>query len=128
MNLVLIDSSVWIDYFRGSKIVRRKDFENLVDNNQICVNDLILSELIPSLNHRKENEIIDILQIVRKIPLDIDWNEIIAFQTINLKNGINNIGIPDLIVLQNVIQNNLSLYSLDKHFETMNKYHKFSLY
>jgi len=127
MSLVLVDSSVWIDYLRGSKKINSHDFENLIDNNQICVNDLILSELIPSLNHRKETEIIDILQTVKKMPLRIDWDEIITFQTINLKNGINNIGIPDLMILQNVIQNSLSLYSIDKHFGIMNKYHKFLL-
>jgi len=128
MSLVLVDSSVWIDYFRGSKNIRIDDFENLVDNNQICVNDLILSELIPALDHRKESEIIDILQSVRKIPLKIDWTEIIAFQTVNLKKGVNNIGIPDLIILQNAIQNNLSIYTIDKHFAAMNRYHKFLLY
>lgn len=50
MSLILVDSSVWIDYFRGSNHIKIHDFENLIDNNQICINDLILSELIPSLH------------------------------------------------------------------------------
>lgn len=128
MSPVLVDSSVWIEYFRGSKNIRTVDFENLIDNNNVCINDLILSELIPSLNHRKKNEIIGILKIVKKIPLRIDWDEIIKFQTINLKNGVNNIGIPDLIILQNVIQNGVYLYSIDKHFQILNRHHKFSLF
>ncbi|HQQ23318.1 MAG TPA: PIN domain-containing protein [Spirochaetota bacterium] len=128
MNLVLIDSSVWIAYFRGIKTARINEFENLIDNNQICVNDLILSELLPSLYQRKESEIIDILKSVRKIPLEINWDEIIEFQRINLKSGINNVGIPDLIIVQNVIQNGISLFTIDNHFHIMSKHHKFKLY
>ena len=128
MNLVLIDSSVWIAYFRGIKTARINEFENLIDNNRICVNDLILSELLPSLYQRKESEIIDILKSVRKIPLEINWDEIIEFQRINLKSGINNVGIPDLIIVQNVIQNGISLFTIDKHFHIMSKHHKFKLY
>ena len=38
------------------------------------------------------------------------------FQYECLKNGINGIGIPDLIIAQNAKQNNCPIYSLDKHF------------
>jgi predicted nucleic acid-binding protein len=127
MSLVLVDSSVWIDYFRGSKIIKINEFEEFVDNNQICINDLILTELLPNLYLRKESEIIDILKSVRKLPLQIDWEQIIDFQKINLKSGINNIGVPDLIIIQNVIQNNVTLYSVDKHFSIMAKYHKYTM-
>lgn len=87
------------------------------------MNDLILSELIPSLSNRKENELVDLLQAVTKTTLNIDWGNIVKLQTINLKNGLNNIGIPDLIIVQNAVQNNLSLYTVDKHFALMKPVH-----
>ena len=127
MSLVLVDSSVWIDYFRGSSTIKIKDLENFIDNNQICTNNLILSELLPSLIHQKENELVDILESIHKIHLEINWEELINFQKINLKNGINNVGIPDLIILQNIIQNNLILYSIDKRFKIMAKFHKYAM-
>jgi hypothetical protein len=127
MSLVLVDSSVWIDYFRGSSTIKIKDLENFIDNNQICTNNLILAELLPSLIHQKENELVDILESIHKIHLEINWEELINFQKINLKNGINNVGIPDLIILQNIIQNNLILYSIDKHFKKMAKFHKYAM-
>ena len=128
MKPVLIDSSVWIDYFRGSDRIRTDEFEDLIDNNRICVNDLILAELLPSLYIKKQNEIIDILKSVRNIPLKIDWQEIIELQKLNLKKGINNVGIPDLIIVQNIIQNDISIYSLDKHFQLMAKDQGFRLF
>jgi hypothetical protein len=100
----------------------------LIDNNQICVNDLILSELLPFLKIKKELKLIDILLSIRKIPLAIDWPQIIDYQTLNLKSGINNVGIPDLIILQNVISSNLTLFTRDKHFSLMKEIISFNLF
>jgi len=127
MSRVLVDSSIWIEYFRGSKSINASRLNELLDNNQICINDLILSELLPSLLHRKEYHVVDLLKSISKIPIVIEWNKIIDFQTKNIKNGFNNIGIPDLIILQNVLQNDLVLYSIDKHFIFLQKLYKYSL-
>jgi len=126
MKNILVDSSVWIEYFRGRKEVAALD--ELIDRNQICINNLILSELIPFLRIKKEIALIKILMTIKNIAIKIDWAEIIDFQEINLRKGLNNIGIPDLIIVQNVRDNNLLLYSLDKHFELMSKYIVFDRY
>jgi predicted nucleic acid-binding protein len=119
MKQILVDSSVWIGYFRG--IDEAKKLNILLDSNAICINELILSEIIPSLVMRKENELINILSSIEKMRLDIDWVGIRQMQVINLKNGLNRVGIPDLIIAQNAIQNKVELYSFDKHFELMIK-------
>ena len=127
MSRVLVDSSIWIEYFRGSKSIDVSTFNELLDNNQLCINDLILSELLPSLLHKKEYHVGDLLKSIYNIPIIIDWTEIIDFQTNNIKNGYNNIGIPDLIIIQNVLQNNLVLFSIDKHFTLLQKLYKYKL-
>jgi hypothetical protein len=128
MSLVLVDSSAWIEYFHSSNAINQDKFESLIDNNQICMNQLILSELLPSLIHKKELDVVDILESIQEIPIQIDWIKIIKAQTINIKKGYNNIGIPDLIIMQNAIQNNLSIYSLDKHFKILSKLHGCKLF
>ncbi len=128
MSKVLVDSSVWIDYFRGSPEINKFKLEELIDNNQVCTNDLILSELLPPLILQKQEEVIDILKTIKNIPISIVWNDIIDYQIINLKNGINKVGVPDLILLQNTIQNNLIIFSSDKHFELMSKYIEFKTF
>jgi predicted nucleic acid-binding protein len=127
MNRVLVDSSVWIDYFRGSINPKILIVEDLIDANRIYINDLILTELIPFLLQKKEYHVVELLKTINGIPIQIDWHNIIDLQTRNLKYGINNIGIPDLIILQNVLQNNIILFSLDKHFRLLKKYYKFEL-
>ena len=123
---VLVDSSVWIDYFRGSNHVDRLDF--LIDEGLLVTNDLILAELIPPLNIRKQRRVISLLKALVRIPVNIDWENIIDMQTKCIRNGINKVGIPDLIIAQNAILNNLDLYSHDKHFKLMSKHISLSLY
>lgn len=115
---ILIDSSVWIDYFRSGEESALLDM--YIAQNVICTNDLILAELIPFLKLKNEKQVIKLLNEITKIPLNINWQKIIEYQTTCIKKGINKIGIPDLIIIDNVIQNKLVLYSFDKHFKLIN--------
>ena len=114
---VLVDTSVWVDYFRGGDNSAKLDL--LIDENLIVINDLILAELIPFLRIRNQQKIINLLYNVKNLKLEINWNEIIDFQFKCLKNGLNGIGIPDLIIAQNANQNRCKIYTLDSHFSLM---------
>jgi predicted nucleic acid-binding protein len=58
----------------------------------------------------------------------IDWEELIDNQVKCLKGGANGIGIPDLIIAQNAKTNNCMVFSLDKHFQLLNRFINFNLY
>ncbi len=124
--MVLVDTSIWIDYFRGSG--NSKDMEFLIDENLIIINDIILAELIPYLKIKKQTKVVKLLYEITRIPLNIHWEEIIEFQLKCLKSGANGVGIPDLIIAQNAKQNNCKIYSLDKHFRLLNKILKVNLH
>ncbi|MBU4055315.1 MAG: PIN domain nuclease, partial [Proteobacteria bacterium] len=64
-------------------------------------------------------KLISLLRNIRRLDLFIDWNQIIDYQYKCLKNGINGVGIPDLIIAQNAIQNECELFSQDNHFFLM---------
>ena len=114
---VLVDTSIWIEYFRTGSNSEKLDF--LIDENLIVINDLILAELVPSLRTRNQRKIVKLLHNINKLELSIKWDQIIEFQFKCLKNGLNGIGIPDLIVAQNAKQNHCEIYSLDRHFKLM---------
>lgn len=117
---ILIDSSVWIDYFKGSK--KADSLNHLIEQNLVCTNLLILAELIPFLQLKRQNKLIEHLKMLDSIPIEIDWTELIEYQLICLKKGINKVGIPDLMILQNIKQNNIYLYTFDKHFRLIAEY------
>ncbi len=122
---ILVDSSIWIDYFRSG--LHSEKLDRYIDQNQICTNDLILAELIPFLKVKKQFRVMRLLTEITNIPLNINWQNIIDFRTTCLRNGINNIGIPDLIILDNAIQHDLVLFTHDKHFSKMSKHIGFEL-
>ena len=123
---VLVDTSIWIDYFRGGD--GSKDLGFLIDENLIVINDLILAELTPYLKIKRQIKVINLLHEVNQIPLDIHWEEIIEFQVKCLKAGANGVGIPDLIIAQNAKQYGCKVFSLDKHFRVLNQVLNVRLY
>ncbi len=71
---------------------------------------------------------INLLYELNRIPMQINWEEIIVFQVECLKSGANGVGIPDLIIAQNAKTNNCKVYSLDKHFRLLNQIVNVELY
>ena len=55
--MVLVDSTVWIDYFRGTRNDLHR-LDTLIDEGTIAVNSLILTELLPSLTLQKQTTLI----------------------------------------------------------------------
>ena len=94
----------------------------LIKNDLVVVNDIIIAELVPFLHNAKAHELIDAILSLPKNKLDIQWDRLIDTQKINLANGINKVGIPDLIILQNVVQNNQTLWTNDKHCYLMQEF------
>ena len=56
---VLVDTSVWISFFRGRKdeaeVCEALDY--LLSGDEVVVNDVILSELLPPIVVRKERRV-----------------------------------------------------------------------
>lgn len=117
---VLVDSSVWVAYFRTAGDMREVDW--LIEEGLIVTNDLILAELTPPLMVRGERKLVRLLREIERPPLALDWEGISQMQATCLRNGINKVGMPDLIIAQHAIQHDLSLFSLDKHFGLMSRH------
>jgi len=123
---VLVDTSVWIDYFRDAN--NSPGLDALISENLIVTNDIILAELIPFLKAKKRLAVVKLLQEVNRLPMQINWEDIIQFQLKCLKAGANGIGIPDLIIAQNAKLNDCKIYSLDKHFRLLRQVIKVELF
>ena len=123
---ILVDSSIWIAYFR--KGINNVELEYLIDENLILINDLILSELVPFLKIQNKLKLIRLLNEIERLPILIDWIGITNLQTNCLKKGICGVGIPDLIIAQNAIDNKVMVFSHDKDFIKLQAVSKLSLY
>ena len=123
---VLADSSVWVDYFRDRGPSDALEF--LIEANLVVTNDLILTELIPPLHLRKQGRLIALLKELERRPITPNWDDLVQMQVTCLRNGINGIGIPDLIIAQNAIQHDLQLLARDKHFDLLGEHMPLPMY
>ena len=124
--VVLVDTSIWVDYFRGGD--HSSDLDTLIDENLLVTNDIILAELIPYLKVKKQITVIKLLREISRFPMQINWEELIEYQVSCLKAGASGVGISDLLIAQNAKANNCRIYSLDKHFRLLSQIMKLKLY
>ena len=123
---VIIDSSVWIEYFRNGNNYEKVDF--LIEKNRVVINDLILTELTPFLKLKKQHNLVKLLHNINNAAIEIKWSQLVELQYRCLINGLNGVGISDLIICQNAMQHNCKVYSLDKHFSKMSKFLGFEVF
>lgn len=123
---ILLDTSVWVDYFKGGQYSNKVD--RLIEMNVVAICDVVLVELIPFLKHRAEEELVSLLYKVPLLTYDLNWQILTDDQVSCLSNGINKAGIPDLMIVETVKQNHAMLCSLDKHFYLMSSLLGFDVY
>jgi hypothetical protein len=118
---VIVDSSVLIAFFRGKEIIADKVSRLLLDN-RVVTTGIIIAELLQGMKDVKEEKnISDIL--AETSPLEITTDLWIKAGKIALslrRKGIN-LPLTDVALAALAIEHNLSIFTLDKHFEQIPK-------
>jgi len=118
---VLVDSSVWVSFFRGMKgeetVARVLDY--LLAGDEAVVNEVIKTEVMPMMVVKGEDA--TLLDAVRCPPLEIDWPAVRELQVKCLKKGINKVGVGDLVIALDAVRRQFPLFTLDKHFRLVSK-------
>jgi predicted nucleic acid-binding protein len=52
--LILVDSSVWIDYFRGAITAQTEILDRLLDQEPLAIGDLILTEVLQGFDDERD--------------------------------------------------------------------------
>lgn len=52
--MILVDSSVWIDYFRGTQTPQTEKLDGLLSSEPIAVGDLILTEVLQGFGSERD--------------------------------------------------------------------------
>lgn len=67
--MIFVDSTVWIDYFRGRDTLQTEKLETLFGSGQLVIGDLVLTEVLQGFQVEKEFvnalELFNTLHIVR---------------------------------------------------------------
>jgi hypothetical protein len=121
-RLVLIDTSVWINYFRGERETC-EEVGKLIDAGRVCCLKLIMGELIQGARGEKEIKIIrDLIDVFPLLEESSDsWGKagILSFQ---LRKAGKNIGLGDCYIATVAGENDATIYSLDRQFKEVQSY------
>ena len=55
--MILVDSSVWIDYFSGNDTAEADFLDHILGNRAVAIGDLILTEVLQGFRHEKDYKI-----------------------------------------------------------------------
>ncbi|MBF0548589.1 MAG: PIN domain nuclease [Candidatus Riflebacteria bacterium] len=120
--MILVDSSVWIDYFNGRKTRQTNWLDNSLGNIPILMGDLILTEILQGFKSDKEFEIAK--DLLLGLPFMTMGGQALALESANnyrtlRRNGITVRKTIDVIIGTFCIHNRLPLLHGDKDFDPM---------
>jgi predicted nucleic acid-binding protein len=127
--MVLVDTSVWIAFFREKSSTVAKALDALLEEGEVCICGLIEAELIPGLRQEDRRRVQALLAGVQRVEIPSDiWSDIIKMQEGALAQGLGPFSIPDLLLASLAIKNRLPIFSLDKHFQVLSRLTGLSLW
>jgi len=123
--MILIDSSVWIDYFNGNKTSQTDWLDSSLGNTPIIIGDLILTEVLQGFQNDKDFKIAK--DLLLGIPFMSMGGQSLALESaMNYrylrKKGITVRKIIDIIIGTFCIHNHLILLHSDADFDPMVKF------
>jgi predicted nucleic acid-binding protein len=119
--MIAVDTSVWIEFFRGndSKIV--SSLSDLILQSQVT---LLYPVKIEILNGARKTERFRLQRILSSLPLIIpekkDWKQCEFWALSSAEKG-EKFGVVDLLIASMVHREKVSIWSLDRDFERMEK-------
>jgi hypothetical protein len=128
MNKYLVDSTIWIDFFRGNKNTVNDFISSLIDEDKIFYNGIILSELLIGASSPKEFSFLDTNFKGFKY-LETDENIFTQAGQMGFKLKRKGLTIPltDLIIASHGLHHHLTIVTSDPHFALIAKKIKLSL-
>ncbi len=123
--MVLVDSSVWINYFNGKNTWQTEILDQMLLQIPLFTGDLILTEVLQGFRkdkqYNKAKEIMSILDCKQMGGYEIAVKSVENYRLLR-KNGITVRKTIDVIIGTFCINENIPLLHADKDFEPMVKY------
>ena len=118
--MIVVDSSVWIDYFSGKKTPAAEKLDSLLGDTPIAAGDLMLVEVLQGFRTDSDfataRELLMSLTVVNMLNTSIALKSAANFRTLR-KKGITVRKTIDTIIATYCIENSFALLYSDKDFQ-----------
>jgi len=123
--MIVVDSSVWIDYFTGNDSPEADHLDSLLGQELIAISDLVLTEVLQGFRADKDfREARDLLlsfHVVNMLDTTIALKSAANFRALR-KLGLTVRKTVDSIIATYCIENRLPLLHSDKDFQPFHKH------
>ncbi|MBT8419682.1 MAG: PIN domain nuclease [Gammaproteobacteria bacterium] len=118
--MILVDTSVWVDFFNGKETNQTHWLEYCLSNTVIMVGDLILAELLQGFKSDKDyliaKSLLEELELVPLCSIELAIKSARNYRVLR-KKGITIRKTIDSIIATYCIENNIPLLYSDRDFE-----------
>lgn len=123
--MILVDSSVWIDYFNGRASPETDWLDSALGEEVIVVGDLILTEVLQGFQHDRDFRTAK--RLLLRFPVVAMLGEELAIESASAYRHLRKQGVTvrktiDVIIATFCIRHRLSLLHDDRDFEPMVKH------
>ena len=118
--MILVDSSVWIDYFKGAITAQTEKLDKLLGHEPLAIGDLILTEVLQGFADEQDfNEARKLLTPLMVVELG---GQEIAIQAARNFRALRNLGVTvrktiDTVIATRCIESGYELLHNDRDFE-----------
>ena len=123
--MIIVDSSVWIDYFSGADTPKAEKLDNTLGINPIAIGDLILTEVLQGFRHDKDykaaRKVFEDVTIFGMLGAQMAIKSADNFRALR-KKGITVRKTADVIIATFCIEQKLPLLFSDKDFKPFVKH------
>ena len=120
--MILVDSSVWIDFFNGADTPQVTLLDNKLGDTPILVGDLILTEVLQGFKSNKDFEMakqaLERFQLREMVGKDIALRSAENYRRLR-KSGITVRKTIDVVIATFCIENSVALLHSDRDFDPM---------
>ncbi|MEE7626516.1 PIN domain nuclease [Methylobacter sp. Wu8] len=123
--MILVDSSVWIDYFNGTETLATKKLDNLLGVQPVCIGDLILAEVLQGFrsdsDYQTAKTLLCSLPVHAMLGVTLSLKSAENFRNLR-KQGITTRKTIDTMIATYCIENELPLLHSDKDFQPFQQF------
>ena len=124
-NRVLIDTSVWIAYFKNTDERLADKVDDILGSSEVCVPRVVIAELVQGAKTGKEiaviEEFVEAFRIVDQT--DSTWLKAGKLSFSMKRKGIT-VHLIDCYIAVIARENNCRIFSLDEHFREIRRFEK----
>lgn len=123
--MILVDSSVWVDYFRGARSAQANQLDALLGSEPLAVGDLILAEVLQGL--RKDRDFAQARRLLTSLDVFTMGGVEIALQAAANHRALRALGVTarktvDTVIATWCIVHDCNLLHSDSNFHAFEKH------